>query len=122
MKPKKGFEAFNRRAIEDAKGVFGYHSTCKRKIAPKEEEYEVAVIPWKNVENTFDNIQVCLIHLPATFLTAYIRNGEKRVLAIKTRSGSVKDLWGLVKPILVLMAVGDIGFKSYDEKTEDGST
>lgn len=122
MKPQKKYEALYRKAIDDAKDVFGYHFTCKRKIAPEDEEYEVAIIPWKDVDNTWDNIQVCLLQRPAVFLTAYVRMGEKRVLAIKTRSGAIKDLWGKVKPIIVLMAVGDIGFKSYDEKAEAETT
>lgn len=128
MKPDKELEYLYKISTKQVKDTFREHFTCKLKIAPHNEEYEVAVIPIEFIPikpvdiERFDNIQVCLLQLPAIFMTVNLRKGDRNVLRIRTRSGGVRELWGIVQPIVDLVIAGEIGFKSYDEKTEDGST
>lgn len=124
MKPDKELEILYKNSIAQAKKTFQEHFTCRLKIAPHNEEYEVAVIPIvytpKNTSDIerFNNIQVCLLQLPAIFMTVNLRKGDRNVLRIRTRSGGVRELWEIVHPIVDLVIAGDIGFKSYDEITE----
>lgn len=128
MKPEKELEILYKNSIAQAKNVFREHFTCGMEIAPVNEEYEVAVIPIEPVEEPvdierFDNIQVCLLQLPAIFMTVNLRKGDRNVLRIRTRSGGVRELWGMTHPIVDLVIAGEIGFKSYDDEiTEDEST
>ena len=62
------------------------------------------------------------MQLPAIFMTVNLRKGDRNVLRIRTRSGGIRELWEMTHPIVDLVIAGEIGFKSYDEKTEDGST
>lgn len=117
MKPDKELEYLYKTPIKQAKDTFREHFTCRMKIAPHNEEYEVAVIPIKNASDIerFDNIQVCLEQFPALFMTVNLRKGDRNVLRIRTRSGGIRELWKIVHPIVDQVIAGDIGFKSYDE-------
>ena len=99
--------------IINAKEVFGKHFTCKITRAPHFEEFQVAVVPMGNIDNDkFDNVEVCLTQGPACFMHAYLRNGNKRILRIGTRSGTVSELWSdLVYPVVKEIADGNIGFR-----------
>lgn len=129
MKPEKELEILYKNSIAQAKNTFREHFTCGMEIAPHNEEYEVAVIPIEytpikpvDIER-FDNIQVCLLQLPAIFMTVNLCKGDRNVLRIRTRSGGVRELWGMTHPIVDLVIAGEIGFKSYDDEiTEDEST
>ncbi len=98
--------------IQEAKEVFGENFTCKINTAPHGEEFEVAVIPMNDLDEKWDNIQVCLIQYPACFIEVYLRKGDDKILRIGTRSGGVRGLWETVLPIIGLEANGAIGFES----------
>lgn len=104
------FEWLYQKDIKEARELFQDNFTCKVDTAPHWEEIEVAVIPWKDLDEKWDNVQVCLFRAPACFMEVYLRQGEKKIFRIGTRSGSVKDLWGMVKPIIDLEAKGAVGF------------
>lgn len=117
MKPNKEYESLYKSSIQQARNVFRKNFTCKLSIAPDREEFEVAVIPRAaGPGEHWDNVQVCLEQLPATFLTAYLRKGEQRIMEITTRSGGIKELWDMVKPIIDLINTDDIGFDSCSER------
>ena len=101
--------------IERAKEIFGDHFTCNLARAPHMEEFQVAVIPWKDADGRFDNVEICLFQAPACFMQAYLRKGGKRFLRISTRSGDVTDLWHeLVYPLVRHIMDGDIGVKTVE--------
>lgn len=124
MIPDRELEYLYKISIEQIKNTFRENYTCKLKIAPHNKEYEIAVIPVKFTPKNasdielFDNIQVCLLQFPAIFMTVYLRKGDRNVLRIRTRSGGVRELWEKVHPIVDMVIAGEIGIKSYDEKTE----
>lgn len=109
--PPKEYKFLYENTIKQAKTVFGEHFTCTLEIAPHWEEFEVARIPLKDQDNKFDSIQVCLTAAPAVFMHVYMLKGDKKVMAIGTRSGRVKELWDMVRPIIEMEANGDIGIE-----------
>lgn len=102
--------------IAQAKAVFRKHFTCKLEIAPHFEEFEVARIPLKDQGGKFDSIHVCLSAAPAVFMAVYMLKGNKKVMAIGTRSGGVRELWDMVRPIIELEANGDIGIDFFNNE------
>lgn len=108
-KVSEEYKVLYKNTIAQAKKVFGKHFTCKLGIAPDKEEFEVARLPLRDSGGKFDSVQVCLIAFPAVFLTAYMLDGNKKVMSIGTRSGAVKELWDMVRPIIELEANGEIG-------------
>jgi len=111
VKPPEEYRFLYENTIKQAKAVFGEHFTCTLEIAPHWEEFEVARIPIIDEGGKFDSIQVCLEAAPAVFLIAYMLKGENKVMVIGTRSGRVKELWDMVRPIIEMEAKGDIGIE-----------
>ncbi len=51
-------------------------------------------------------------------MAVYMLKGDKKAMAIETRSGTVKELWDMVRPIIELEAKGDIGIDFFNNETD----
>ena len=106
MKPHKELEFLYQEPIKEAKQVFGKHFTCKLETAPHGEQFEIAVIPLEFKSKKYDNVRVSLAQFPAVFMDATMRMGDRNVISIATKSGSVKELWHMVEPIVKQLEMG----------------
>ena len=111
--PPKEYRFLYINVIQQAKKTFGEHFTSKLEIAPHWEEFEVARLPLKDQDEKFDSLLVCLTAAPAVFMCVYMLKEDKKVMAIGTRSGRVKELWDMVRPIIEMEANGDIGIEFF---------